>query len=158
MTGRTRSVGKNFTRPLAAAAKVEEENSVMMINASGEVLLADNTAMPYAIFFGDTTGRIERTIGQTTYLIGSQINGEVPLFRSGWAEIPLDIDHAAIAIGEMLAVGPADIGRVIAADETDAATLLRRVGWAEEAIAVPGAGLRTQATVLCVLDMHNGAP
>jgi hypothetical protein len=162
--GRDRHVGKNFTKPLAAASSVQEENSVMGINASGEVDLCDNVEIPYAIYFGDSSDRIARTIGTTSYLTGANINGEVPLFRSGWAEIPLDIDHGAIIVGDMLVVGPADNGRVVGpsgtggGDPATAADLLRRVGWAEEAIAAPGAGLRTQATVLCVLDMHRGAP
>ncbi len=156
--GRDRSVGKNFTRALKSTTKVEEENSVMMIDTLEIVDLADNTKMPYAIFYGDTQGRIERTIGQTTYLTGAQMDGEVPLFRSGWAELPLDIDHSAIALGDLLIVGPADIGRVVKGDPTDATELLRRVGWAEEVVAVPGGGLRTKATILAVLDMHMGAP
>ncbi len=156
--GRDRHVGKNFTRELKSTTSVDEENSVLMIDTGEIVDLADNTKMPYAICFGDTTDPISLSIGNTVFLTGAQLDGEIPMFRSGWAEIPLDIDHSALIVGDMLIVGPADIGRVIKGDPTDATELLRRVGWCEEVIAAPGGGLRTKATVLCVLDMHNGAP
>ena len=58
----------------------------------------------------------------------------------------------------MIIVGPADIGKVIKGDSTDIAEFLRRVGWSEETVAVPGGGLRTKDTVLVALDIQGGAP
>lgn len=162
--GRDIEVGNQFTRELKSTTKVEEDNSIMMLDATDVVALCDNTKIPYACFFGTTKDRISLKIGVDKFLLGSEINSKSPLFRSGWAEVPLDIDHGAIGIGDMLVVGPTDNGRVVgeagtgSGDPSVAADLLRRVGWAEEIIAAPGGGLRTQPAVLCVLDMHRGAP
>ena len=163
--GRERSVGKNFTAILADATALIEEHLVLSVApTTGVVDLCNNTVIPYAIAFSDTLDPISRTIGNTVFLTGAQISGAIPLMRSGVVLLALDIDHGLIGIGDMIVVGASDDGTVVGeaaasgGDPTMAADLLRRVGWAEEIVAAPGAGLRTQATVEVVLDMHRGAP
>ena len=155
--GRDRSVGKNFTRKLKSDKSLDEDHIVLMQTA-GVIEPCDNTVIPYAIGYRSTLDKFQNSVGKETFNTGADINAETACFRSGWAEIPLDIDHAAIAIGDMIIVGPADIGKVIKGDSTDIAEFLRRVGWAEETVAVPGGGLRTKDTVLVALDIQGGAP
>ncbi len=162
--GRERSVGKNFTAPLAAATQLIEEHLILSVEATtGIVDLCNNTVIPYAVAFSDTLDPISRTIGNTVFLAGSAV-ADIPLMRSGVVRLPLDIDHGLIGFGDMIVVGPSDDGTVVGeagtggGDPTMAADLLRRVGWAEEIVAAPGGGLRTQLTVEVVLDMHRGAP
>ena len=163
-SGRDITVGQNFTKKLEDATALVLDHLVLSINASNELILCDNVEIPYAIGFRSTKDRRHQTIAETKFNTGAEIGEDIAVFRSGWATIPLDIDHGAIAVGDMMLVGGADIGRVVGeagtggGDPTTAADLLRRVGWAEEIIAAPGAGLVTQEACLTCLDMHRGAP
>jgi len=156
--GRERSVGKNFTRPLKSTTKIVEDHIVVSADSAGIVDLCDNTVTPYAVTYRSTQDPILQKVGKEAFLLGSEIKGEIPLVRSGWVEVSLDVDHSAIDVGDMLIVGPSDNGRVVKGNPATALEFTRRVGWAEEKIAAPGGGLRTKATVLVSLDIKGGAP
>ncbi len=153
--GRDRSVGKNFTRKLEAATSIDKDHLVVAINASGEVILATNTADPYAITYRSTQDKFQQSVGKTTFNTGADIDAEIALFRSGFAELELGSTNLAIEIGDAIVVHSDDDGTVDgAADPTTTAEKALVVGWAESAVALNAGG-----KVLVALDlMRGGAP
>jgi len=159
MSGRLKQVGDDgaLARELKSTTTVLEDCSVMMTDNDGIVDLCNNTAIPYGVMYRNTKNRIAASVGIESFQTGAQIDGKIGIIRSGIVELPLDIDHGAVNVGDAIIVGPANIGRVIKGTmpSTFAEELLL-VGFAEEKIAAPGGGLRTQATVKTALKLYRG--
>ena len=67
----------------------------------------------------------------------------------------MDIDHGALAIGDKLVVGPADIGRVIKSGDAYGTNDERQVATCEEVVAAPTGGERTQDSVKAYLNFNR---
>lgn len=158
MADRTRSVGKNFTRALKSTTSLQEDCLVLKTDADGIVDLCDNATQPYAIAYRSTQDKFQASVGKTAYLTGADLTGQIAMFRSGWAELPLDFNHAAINIGDPITVGAGDIGRVDKLTIAAYTDLLLIVGWSEEKVAAGGVGTRIKPTLEVALDIRGGAP
>lgn len=145
-------------RELKSTTKIVEDHVIVKTDNDGIVDLCDNAeVLPYACTTKTTKSKRKQLIGIDEYDTGAEVPGKIKLVRTGIVDLSLDVDHAAINVGDMLIVGPADIGRVVKGDHTDAAEFKRRVAWAEEKVAVPGSGQRTQTTIKASLDFTRGA-
>lgn len=157
--GRDYKIGKYITRPLIAAETLTKDHLVLSIDANGDVLKCTNTALPYAIATRSTQDKVARTAGLVLYKTGTQLEGaEIPMFKSGIAELPLGSDNLAIKVGDRIVVHADDDGTVngaVAEDTTSAATLFAdqelTVGYAEEVVALNAGG-----TVLVALKLYKG--
>lgn len=145
-------------RPLKSTTKIIEDHTVVsIVSTTGIVDLCNNTEThPYAVTTRTTKSKRKQLIGLDEFDTGAEVPGDIKLTRTGLVDLSLDIDHALIGIGDLLIVGPADIGRVVKGDKTTAADILRGVAWAEEIIAAPAGGTRTQKTVKAYLDFEIG--
>jgi len=150
--GRDRHIGKLFTRKLAAAVSLTKDNLVLDINASSELILCLNTTTPYAIGFRSTEDKFQRSVGKTAFLTGADIDAEIPVYRSGMAELNLGSTNLAIAIGDRIVVHADDDGTVNgAAAEATTADFLLTVGFAESVVATDAGG-----KVLVALRLPRG--
>ncbi len=150
--GRDRHIGKLFTRKLAAASSLVLDNLVVSINASSEVLPATNTAIPYAIAFRSTEDKFQRSVGKVAFNTGADLDAEIPVYRSGMAELNLGSDNIAIAIGDRIIVHADDDGTVNgAAAESAVADIMLTVGFAESVVGTDAGG-----KVLVALRMGMG--
>ena len=162
MAGRYKRAGDDgvIMRTLKSTSVLDEDCLVVKTDADGIVEPCDNAAVPYGVAYRSTKDRIANSVGISQNQTGAQVDGKVAVFRSGIAELPLDIDHGAINFGTAIYVGPSDNGKVVGgADPSTTAGALLLVGWAEEKIAAPAGGQRTKATVRVALALaRGGAP
>lgn len=153
--GRDFNVGQMIVRPLEAAVTLTKDALVLAIDASGDLILCDNTTTPYAIANRSTQDKVARTAGIVQYNNGAQTPGGVPVYRSGLAALPLGSTNIAIKIGDRIIVHADDDGTVNGGSaEASVADILLTVGFAEEVVSSNAGG-----TVLTALKLpFGGAP
>lgn len=145
-------------RPLKSTAKIVERHVIVSVSGTGVVDLCSNTeVLPYACTTRTTKSKRKQTIGIDEYDTGADVPGDIKLVRNGMVDLSLDNGHGAIAVGDMLIVGLADNGRAIKGNHATAAEYKRRIGWAEEAVAISTASTRTQETIRAYLDFTRGS-
>lgn len=159
MAGRVVSIGKALNRELKGTTSLTEDCLVLSVGADSKVDRCDAALRPYAIAYTSTVDRLSMTIGNEVFKTGAQLNDPIAVFRSGLVNVPLDVNHGAINVGDMLIVGGSGDGRVGKGNPGTATEFARRVGWAEEKVAAPSSNTsRTKATILVALDIRGGAP
>lgn len=155
MAGRTRQIGQEFTRELKDTETLEDDCLVLMIEASGKVAKCNSTARPYAIARQSTQNRVSNTIGVTRYDEGSNL-GEIAMFRSGWAKVPVANNNAAGAIGDMVIVS--GDGKINKGNPATTLEYNRRVGWLEEALPAGTQNGPGKKEIRVALDIRGGSP
>ncbi len=139
--GRDYSVGAYINRPLLSTASLIVDGLVLAINASGEVILCTNTTQVYGVANRSTQDKVARTAGITQFLTGANLDGGVPVLRSGIVELQLGSDNIAIAIGDRIICHADDDGTVNGAAAIAAvADLGLTVGYAESVVAMDAGG------------------
>ena len=152
--GRIKAVGGYITGQLGAAVKLTKDQLVLSRNNSGNLILATNTTVPYAIASRSTQNKVARVAGIVSFDVGAKV-APIPMFRSGFAELQLGSTNIAIAIGTRIVVHADDDGTVNgAAAESTVAHKYLTVGYAEETVALNAGG--TVKTALCL--PYGGAP
>ena len=157
MAGRVIQVGQHFTRPLDDNTKIEKDNLVLSINSTGNLILATEATIPYAVAFQASKDKLHWRIGEDKTLKGSEIPYEIAIFRSGWCEVPLAGDHVAISIGDMAIVGN-NKGECDKGNPATAGEFSRRFGWFEESVAASQSGVAAQPSIRVALEFRGGSP
>lgn len=143
-------------RTLEATTKIVEDHVIVTLNAAGEAVLANGVITPYASTTKTTKSKRDAAIGKDVFLTGAEQPGAIKLTRSGLVNLSLALDHDVIVIGDKLAVkvSSAD-GTVEKAADAWGTNDELGVAVAEEAVAVPAGGQRTQATIQAYLNFNR---
>ena len=161
-SGRVSDVGQVLPRKLKSTSQILQEHIVLSINATnGEVHPYDDADFDnpiYGVTVRSTKSRIDQSIGKTVYLTGTEREDEaIAIIRTGIVDVALDVDHGLIRYGDAIYVNGSDGTCKHGTQPNTLKSLRSLVGFAEEGIAAPAAGTRTQETVRVSLALMNGS-
>jgi hypothetical protein len=140
-------------RPLEAATSLDQDHIVLELDASDDLIVSAGVNAPYAVSTKSTKSKRKQLIGIDEYDVGADVPGQIKVTRSGLVDLALAIDHGALEVGDKLVADPTTAdGKVGKATDAWGTNDHLCVAVCEEVVAVPGAGLRTQATVKAYLN------
>ena len=140
-------------RKLEDTVKLDQDHIVLALDGSDELILDIGTGAPYAVSTRSTKSKRKQLIGLDEFDVGADVPGNIKVTRSGLVDLALAIDHGAIEVGSKLVADPTTAnGKVGLATDAWGTNDELAVATAEEVVAAPGSGLRTQATVKAYLN------
>lgn len=165
-SGRTREPGEIFRKPLKNSESLNDSGYVLAAveeSSIQKVKKCTTSDFPIAINYRSTKDPFDLAFPPTTYLTGSSDRlPTIDCFDDGEAALKLDVDNAAIAVGDPLCVvtNAGTVDKYTPTTVTDSATTITRfielgkiVGYAVEKIAAGGGGfagadkVRTRLTI-----------